>query len=486
MTIKKIIAFLLSALVAAGGCAMAAAAAEGAAYEVPYQSFTYDKWGNAVPAPNGYFPERSIRGKDLGYGDFNAAADLFYYEEGQELYVADSGNNRIVVMTVDYEPVAVLETLDNNGEEVTLSNPTGVFVRKDTVYIADQGNARVIICNKTGKIRAIYGKPESVLLDEGLDYKPSKVVVDDFGKIYVQAVGSYQGLICLNADGTFLNYYGSNKVEMTAKMIVQKIWKMFLTDEQASAMQNFVPIEYANAYLDHEDFIYATAAASATNSNLIVKLNPLGINIFRTKGSGTRQWYQNSNFSDITVSEDGLITVVDNVRGKVYQCDENGVLMFAFGGIGSQLGLFQTPSSIVGVGDKLLILDSTKNDITEFALTSFGETVQSAIRLYNEGRYQENIEPWQEVIKRDANYLLAYTGIGKAYYQLEEYEEAMKYYKLANDKQGYSDAYKEYSLNAMRENFGWIVGGIVLLLVIILVSRKLWRKRKMKRGGKTA
>ena len=83
MTIKKIIAFLLSALVAAGGCAMAAAAAEGAAYEVPYQSFTYDKWGNAVPAPNGYFPERSIRGKDLGYGDFNAAADLFYYEEGR-------------------------------------------------------------------------------------------------------------------------------------------------------------------------------------------------------------------------------------------------------------------------------------------------------------------------------------------------------------------------------------------------------------------
>ena len=112
--------------------------------------------------------------------------------------------------------------------------------------------------------------------------------------------------------------------------------------------------------------------------------------------------------------------------------------------------------------------------------------MQSAIRLYNEGRYQENIEPWQEVIKRDANYLLAYTGIGKAYYQLEEYEEAMKYYKLANDKQGYSDAYKEYSLNAMRENFGWIVVGIVLLLVIILVSRKLWRKRKMKRGGKTA
>lgn len=486
MTMKKVTACLLAMLVV-GSTAAGVSANESAAYEVPYQSFTYDKWGNAVPAPNGYFPERSIRGSDLGYADFRAPADLFYYEEGHELYVADAGNNRIVVMTEDYEPVTELVAFDNNGEELTLNNPTGVFVRDGLLYIADQNNGRIVVSDKTGKVSAVYGRPESNLIEDNFEYKPNKIVVDRFGKIYVQAVGAYQGLLCLDSEGNFINYFGSNKVEMTVKMMVQKIWKMFMTDEQREAMQNFVPIEYSNAFLDHEDFIYATAAASENNTNLITKLNPLGINIFKTsKGAGTKSWYENSSFADITVDENDLITVVDTIRCKVYQCDENGVLMFAFGGRGNQLGLFQTPSAIEGFDDRILVLDSTKNSITEFRLTSFGETVQSAIQLYNEGRYQENIEPWQEVIKRDANYLLAYTGIGKAYYQLEEYEEAMSYYKLANDKQGYSDAYKEYSLEAMRDNFGWIVGGIIVLLIAIIVIRRLLRRRRAKRGGKSA
>ena len=486
MTMKKTAACLLSALVAAAGVSMGVSANEGAAYEAPYQSYTYDKWGNAVPAPNGYVPERSVRGSDLGHTDFRSPADLFYYEDGGEIYVADAGNNRIVVMTEDYEPVAELAVFDNNGEELTLNNPTGVFVRNDTVYIADQNNARIVVCDKEGTVSAVYGKPESTLIEEGFEYKPNKVVVDRFGKIYVQAVGAYEGLLCLSQDGGFINYYGSNKVEMTAKMMVQKIWKMFMTKGQRESMQNFVPIEYNNAFLDHEDFIYATAASSESNTNLITKLNPLGINIFQTKSSDTSPWYKNSNFSDITVDENDLITVVDTIRCMVYQCDENGVLMFAFGGRGSQLGLFQTPSAIEQVGDRLLVLDSTKNNITEFSLTSFGETVQAAIRLYNEGRYQEDIEPWQEVIKRNANYLLAYTGLGKAYYQLEEYEEAMAYFRLANDKQGYSDAYKEYSLEVMRANFGWIIGGIVLLLAAIAAVRRLLRRRRMKREGKSA
>ena len=486
MTIKKITACLLTAVVLAGSCAVGVTATEGAAYEVPYQSFTYDKWGNAVPAPNGYFPEQSIQGNDIGYGAFSAPTDLFYYADGQELYVADSGNNRIVVMTEDYEPVAELVTFTYNGEELTLNNPTGVFVREDTIYIADQNNARILICDKQGVVSAVYGRPESTLLTEDFVYKPSKVVVDRYGKIYVQAVGAYEGLLCLDENGGLINYFGANKVEMTAKMVVQKIWRMFMTQAQVDAMQNFVPIEYSNVFLDYEDFIYATAAASENNTNLITKLNPLGINIFTTKGTGTGQWYQNSNFTDITVDENDLITVVDTIRCKIYQCDENGNLMFAFGGKGNQLGLFQTPSSIAQVGDRLLVLDSTKNNITEFRLTSFGRTVQEAIGLYNEGRYEENIEPWQEVIKRDVNYLLAYTGIGKAYYQLEDYKQAMEYFELANDKQGYSDAYKEYSLEVMRANFGWIVAGIVVLIVVIVVLRRLWRHRKSRKGGEAA
>ena len=55
---------------------LAAAPVRTAAAEVPYQTYTYDKWGVATPAPNGYIPTRSIGGAQLGCGDFSGAMDL--------------------------------------------------------------------------------------------------------------------------------------------------------------------------------------------------------------------------------------------------------------------------------------------------------------------------------------------------------------------------------------------------------------------------
>ncbi len=87
---------------------------------------------------------------------------------------------------------------------------------------------------------------------------------------------------------------------------------------------------------------------------------------------------------------------------------------------------------------------------------------------------------WERVLRDDANYLLGYTGLGKAYYQLEDYERSMEYFRLAGDRQGYSDAFSEQSLITMRANFGWLFGGAVLLFAA-LVARKQWRKRHPKK-----
>ena len=71
------------------------------------------------------------------------------------------------------------------------------------------------------------------------------------------------------------------------------------------------------------------------------------------------------------------------------------------------------------------------------------------------------------MIRRNANYLAAYTGLGKAYYQMEDYDTAMYYYRLAGDKEGYSLAYKEASL---------------LLTAAVALWRK-YRIRKRQRKG---
>ena len=72
------------------------------AEELPYDTYAYDYWEDAVATPAAYVPGRAIAGQDLQYngesiGAFVSPQDLCKSEDG-EVYVADTGNNRIVVL----------------------------------------------------------------------------------------------------------------------------------------------------------------------------------------------------------------------------------------------------------------------------------------------------------------------------------------------------------------------------------------------------
>lgn len=466
---NKIPVLLLCALLL---CVMIPSGAA-ASSEVPYQTYTFDKWGNTTPAPNGYIPQRSIGGAQLGCGNFADAMDMFYCEALGEVYVADTGNARIVVLSEDMTFRREITSLTgSDGTEHTFVSPQGVFVREDgSLYVADSGRQEVLEGTVDGSFLSILPTPQSELLPDNFNYLPTKVVVDGHDRVYILSQGIYQGLIYLDSDGSFIKFFGANEVEMTFRRQVQKIWKTILTDEAAATMQSFNPIEYGNIYMAKDEYIYATAAGSENGSKLITKLNPLGIDCLPFKMSGTE-----ALFSDVTVDGNRIITVLNTSNGTIRQMNENGNLMFAFGGIGNQVGLFQRAVSIIEVGGNLYVLDADKDTITEFVLTDFGKLVRKAINLYDAGLYQESIAPWEEVIRHNSNYLLAYTGLGKAYYQLKEYKTAMYYYKLANDRANYSLAFREASLEFMRGSFGTIVLCIAGAAVAVLILREVyWR-----------
>lgn len=455
------------------------------ATEAPYRSYTYDRFGNSVPSPSGYLPQRQLFGTDFGVGNLTNPNDLFYEKTRNELYIVDTGNQRIIVTDKDYNLIRVITEFSGNQGAVSMNNPMGVFVKENgDIYVADQGNARIIVSDSSLNIIDIFGKPVSELITGDFEYRPSKVVVDRYNRIYVQATGVFEGIISLNEEGSFLNYYGSNRVEMTAARLVQQFWRRFMTREQAGATENFIPIEYSNVFLDDEGFIFATATTSTTYDNQIVRLNPMGNDILRWR---RLKWFENSNFADVFTDEHGFVTAVDSVRGRIYQAEpDRGTMMFAFGGIGNMLGTFTRPVSIVGIDDRLLVLDRDKNAITVFTLTTFGRAVRQAQVLYLEGLYEESIEPWYEVIRRNSNYLFAYGGLGKAYYQMEEYETAMHYFKLGYNKPDYSDALREHSILLMRENFGFIFIGLVVaggLIIFFRIRSKKRKKEKVFGGG---
>ena len=51
-------------------------------------------------------------------------------------------------------------------------------------------------------------------------------------------------------------------------------------------------------------------------------------------------------FADICVDDNGVVTVIEQLNGKVYQYDQDGRMLVAFGGLGERTGTFTRPSAI--------------------------------------------------------------------------------------------------------------------------------------------
>jgi hypothetical protein len=67
-------------------------------------------------------------------------------------------------------------------------------------------------------------------------------------------------------------------------------------------------------------------------------------------------------------------------------------------------------------------------------------------------------------------------GLGKAYYKLERYDDALKAFRLGGDKAGYSDAYWEVRNAWAQKNILWLIFGLIALIA----AAKIWKLLKKK------
>jgi hypothetical protein len=172
-------------------------------YAQPYRSYTYNYWGDPVPAPLPYLPSKVVDGEEVGAGGFNDPMDLFVSKDNL-LYIADTGNNRIVAVNEKWEAVKIIDGFLNNGEPDAFNNPRGVFVADNGhIYVADTENFRIVELDGDGVFIREIGPPESDAIPKGMVYRPSKLVLDKAYRIYVVALSVNQGLIELDADGCY-------------------------------------------------------------------------------------------------------------------------------------------------------------------------------------------------------------------------------------------------------------------------------------------
>ncbi len=435
-------------------------------------------------SPDACIVEKSIYGKDIGCGDLKSPQDLCIF--GDEIYITDSGNNRIVVTDLSFKFKREIKSFIKDGQETLLSEPKGMFINDDCLCVTDTGNARVLVIDNSGNVVLTLEKPNSELYNQKLEFKPQKVLKDKNGFYYVINFGNYEGALLYNPDGSFNSFFGGNKVTVTVTLLVENFWRNIMNKTQISKTVQNIPQEYGNFDIDSKGFIYTCTNNTTDKVDQIKKLNPNGENVWDSgKNYGdTAEIYDGKNelvtrIVDLSIDENDFITAVDSQFGHIFQYSAvDGRILFALGNIGAQSGTFATPAAIETDNDFIYVLDSSKANITVYKYTQYGKDVRTAMTLFNDGKYQDALDYWKTVIRKNGNLQIAYIGIGEALLGQKKYTEAMEYFEIGRYKEGYSEAFLLYRKDLLQDNFTWILIFVVGLLITVYTVSYINKKNK--------
>lgn len=452
-----------------------------AGQNVPYVTYNYDYYEDIKYTPAAYVPEGIVTGEQIGCGKFSGPQDLNTAGNG-DIYIADTNNNRVVVTDKDFKLLRIIQEFDNEGKADTFNAPNGVYVSaKGNLYVADTGNLRVVELDGTGRLVQIIKDPKSEVLEEDYSFRPMKVAVDYADRIYVIAQNQFEGIMAFNESGDFLGFTGTINVQITPWEI---FWRRFSTKEQRARQQLFIPTEFTGMEIDQDGFVYATNV-DGEGQQSVRRLNPSGEDVIQKKEgglSGDLDWRLTGTYSgpsrivDVVVRNQGIYSILDSVRGRIFTYDHEGNLLYIFGGLGSQEGTFTGPVAIDTAGDEILVLDSTRNLINRFSPTRYGSLINQAVGLRYDGDETQAVECWKEVLKLDSNFELAYVGIGKSYLAAGQNREAMDCFRIGNSRQYYSIAYKRYRNEILKENMGFVLTAVIVLIVLWIIWKKVGRK----------
>lgn len=468
-------------------CLAAEPAAVKADSTVPYDSYNYDYWEDIVFTPAPYIPDTSVSGTTLGVGAFVNPQDLCVSPNG-EVYIADTGNNRIIVVDNSLNKVVrEITSFDNNGTEDTFRAPYGVCVSENNqLYIADSENRRIVVLEASDlSLVKIIQNPTSDVLEEDYVFSPLKVTVDYADRVYCIARGMFQGIMVFESDGNFTGFFGTIKVNITAW---EKLWRKLSTKAQRSKQVLFIPTEFTGIDIDSDGFVYASNIDS-NGIQAVRRLNPRGEDVIK-KGENanvggdlvtvnTSSSYGGvSVIVDVVYRDKGIYSLLDSKRGRIFTYDHEGNLLYIFGGLGSQAGTFTTPVAIEAIDDKVIVLDSYRKEILVFKETDYGNLINEAVGLRYDGDETLAVDMWKQVLMLDENNELANVGIGKAYLTSGDNEKAMKYLRIGMSRQYYSVAYRRYRNEFLKKYLGYILTGIVAAVVLITFLVKRHKKKK--------
>lgn len=382
---------------------------------------------------------------------------------GGTMYIADTGNNRLVRYQLDEGDVAFL------GLGV-LNQPTGVAVANDgRIFVADYGSSSVVILDAEGtNVVGTIRRPASVLYGATTPYKPQKLVVDSFGNLYVTSEGTHEGILQFDLNGNFAGFFGANKAD--ALNLVGWIQEKLYTAEQKERLLLRNPPRIVNVDRGADNLLYSVTQFKPWES--IKKLNMAGVNILARDGL-----FGETNFVDVTVGPNGEIFAVTST-GAITEYDRDGVYLFAFGGraISADRNGLTSVVSAIAVDEEynLFVLDKQRGVVQPYLPTDFANSIHEGLALYAAGNYAAAADIWGDFLRLTPRAAFAHWGYGLAMWQLGKYAQAQYHLELVRARGYASDAFWELR-NA------WLVDHLGQILLWAVVLFMFWRASKVGR-----
>ncbi len=366
------------------------------------------------------------------------------------IYIADTGNKRVI--KVDFLG-------DIHLEINSLVEPTGVHVDNlNNIYIADKGAKAVIKYDSLGNIIQEYSRPVEPLFGSKTPFEPLKVVSGPRDIIYIVGLGGTDGLVQLNRQGEFLGFFASNSTKKTFFGALADIFGVKYAKR--------TPVSADNLAIDAQGSIYTV---SKTENQRIKKFN------IASKVSLSIE--HEMNLKDIKINSFGNIYTISD-KGIINEYDSSGNLIFQFGALDQGnmvLGKFVNPVALeIDIDNNIYILDKGTSSIQILMRSAFAQKIHQGLINYADGIY--DIAEWEEVLKMNGFFSLANKSIANALYRDDQYSEALYYFKIAQDRSGYSEAFWQVRYNWMQNYlpllFGVIIGFFVLLQILKLFDKK--------------
>ncbi len=431
--------------------------------DTPYNTYTLDGYGRVTKTQTAYLPYETITKFDAV--SLKSPSDICVTKDGR-IFIADTGNSRIVVGDIDGNLLQIIG-------EGTLNTPCGVFVTDEGyVYVADRDANTVFVFDAMGNVINQYGKPKSPLYGDSLSFLPIKIVVNDAGIMYVICESNTNGIVEISPTdgGTFLGYFGTN---FASADIMTIIYRAILTDAQRAKMVSNIPATPNNLCIDEKGLIYTVTKGDGYTT--LKRLNIAGVNMI------SPDTYTTLPAAVAAGNHDNVYTV--DQQGYIYEYNNEGELLYVFGGPedGTQrVGLSTLVSGLsIDSEDRIYVLDSDKCQIQVYEPTEFTNLLHEALYLYSKGRYTESKEYLQKVLEMNSMFDYANKAMGRAFFQEENYKEALRYAKLAKDMDGYSDSFWEIRNLWIKKNIVALVLVLLALWAVCTILKKVDKKRNI-------